>query len=244
MKRSTDRMLTTHVGSLPRPADLLQMVADRAGGKPVDESALKLSTQAAVKEIVRKQTEDVGLDVIDDGEQSKPSFSSYVIERLSGIEMKPAEGPVGGWLNTREGHSFPDFYGSRRGAPAQTQLVCTGPITYRGQAAVQADIENFKAAVAEATYTEGFLPSISPSNAASNRRNEYYRTEEEFLQAIGDAMHQEYQAIVNSGLLVQVDDPALATSYNNMPNASMEEVRSWAARRVELVNYALRGLPE
>src|ERR1043166_8220443 len=185
MKRSTDRILTTHVGSLPRPADLLAGVQAKEQGKPVvvKEHAARLSGAAAA--IVRKQVE-LGIDVVDDGEYGKPSFVSYVNERLGGFEVDrevPRQSP---WAGSREARAFPEFYGEGHVAARQNHMVCTAPITYRGRAQLQVDIDNLKAALAGAAPQEAFMPAISPTSAADWQRNAYYKTEEEYLFAIAD----------------------------------------------------------
>ena len=246
MKRSTSRILTTHVGSLPRPPDLMDMMEAKQEGKPFDGEAYATRLRSAVAEMVRKQVE-LGIDIVDDGELGKPSFLTYVHERLGGCEPG---GPRGSpWAGSREVQSFPEYYeaAARSGAsPAgrQVQMVCTGPITYRGQKPLQRDIANLKAALQGMKTEEAFLPAISPSNIEDWNKNQYYKTQEEYLFAIADAMHEEYKAIVDAGLLVQVDDPRLVTYYVLRPDATVEQCRRWAAVRVEALNHALRGIPE
>src|SRR4029453_10820465 len=193
MKRSTDRILTTHVGSLPRPPDLLDIMQAREEGKAVDEKAHAARLRAAVADIVRKQI-DLGIDIVDDGEFGKPSFVSYVNERLGGFEIdkeKPRPHPWGG---SREAKSFPEFYGDGHVAARQNHMVCTAPITYRGTAQLQIDIDNLKAALDGAKPQEAFMPAISPTSAADWQRNGYYKTEEDYLFAIADALREEYEA--------------------------------------------------
>ncbi len=188
-----------------------------------------------------------GLDVVDDGEMGKPSFVTYINERLSGFA--PSAEPAGSpWAGSREALAFPEFYepALRQRATAtgrETRLTCTGPIAYVGQASVRADIDNLKAALAGVSAEEAFLPAISPSNVEGRHANAYYKTDEEYLVAIAEAMREEYQAIVDAGLLVQIDDPRLVTYYIANPRASVEECRRWAHLRVEALNHALRGIP-
>src|SRR5205823_11504251 len=194
MKRSTERILTTPVGSLPRPADLLDVVQAREQGKRVDEKAHAARLRAAVADIVRKQIE-LGIDVIDDGEFGKPSFVSYVNERLGGFEPDievPRQSP---WAASREARSFPEFYGDGHVAARQNHMVCTAPVTYRGMAQLKTDIDNLKAALDGAKPQEAFMPAISPTSAADWQRNGYYKSEEEYLFAIADALREEYEAI-------------------------------------------------
>jgi 5-methyltetrahydropteroyltriglutamate--homocysteine methyltransferase len=236
VKRSRDRILTTHAGSLPRPPDLLAMT----GSGP--ERAARV--RGAVAEVVRRQVEH-GLDVVDDGEMGKPSFVTYVVERLSGFTASAEPGMLP-WAGSREVAAFPEYYEpSLRESPnaAAPRFACTGPVTYTGHARVQADIENLKAALSGVDVEEAFLPAISPSNVEGRHANRYYKTDEEYLFALADAMHEEYQAIVDAGLLLQIDDPRLVTYYITSPRSSVEDCRRWAEARVEALNHALRGLP-
>jgi 5-methyltetrahydropteroyltriglutamate--homocysteine methyltransferase len=241
MKRSTDRILTTHVGSLPRPADLLDVVQAREEGKAVDAKAHTARLRAAVAEIVRKQI-DLGIDIIDDGEFGKPSFVSYVNERLGGFEVDKDVPRPSPWAGSREARSFPEFYGQGHVAARRTHMVCTAPITYRGMAHLQTDIDNLKAALNGAKPEEVFMPAISPASVADWQRNGYYKTEEEYLFAIADALREEYEAIVNAGLLLQVDDPHLVTYWIKEPDLTLEQFRKWARLRVEALNHALRNI--
>jgi 5-methyltetrahydropteroyltriglutamate--homocysteine methyltransferase len=241
MKRSTDRILTTHVGSLPRPAELLAVVQAKEQGKPVDEKAHATRLSAAVADIVRKQIE-LGIDVIDDGEFGKPSFVSYVNERLGGFEVDkdlPRQSP---WVGTREDRSFPEFYALGHVASRQNHMVCTAPVAYRGTAQLQRDIDNLKAALNGVKTEEVFMPAISPSSAADWQRNAYYKTDEEYLFAVADALREEYEAIVQAGFLLQVDDPELVTYWIKKPDLTMEQCRAWAQVRVEALNHALRNI--
>jgi len=238
MKRSIARILTTHAGSLPRPDDLLDMMLT-AG---VDRAVRAARVRHAVAEIVRTQVE-LGLDIVDDGEMSKPSFVTYVQERLAGFA--PSRAPAGlPWAGSREVLAFPAFYASTANAARIVPpLACTAPVRYLGQDAVRADIDNLKAALGGAGDREAFLPAISPSNIEGRYTNLHYATEEEYLFAIADAMHEEYQAIVDGGMVLQIDDPRLVTYYIMQPQASIAECRRWAEVRVEALNHALRGIP-
>jgi 5-methyltetrahydropteroyltriglutamate--homocysteine methyltransferase len=242
MKKSTDRILTTHVGSLPRPADLLGVVEAKERGKPIDERAHAARVRSAVKEIVEKQVE-LGIDVIDDGEFCKPSFVSYVNDRLGGFEPD-TEMPRGNpWSSSREANSFPEFYAATHAAARQNHMVCTAPVTYRGKPQLETDIANLKAAIDGVKPAEVFMPAISPTSAADWQRNGYYKTEEEYLFAIADALREEYEAIVAAGFLLQVDDPHLVTYWIKEPNLTIEQCRKWAEVRVEALNHALRNIP-
>ena len=216
-------------------------------GEPYDATQFEKRVQQAVHDIVDRQAA-CGVDVICDGEQGKASFLTYVSERLSGFEPRESGPEEDLWKQSREVIAFPEFYEwnrrTRSGIVAQQQgLVCTGPISYIGREAVQRDIQNLKAATADVTAEEVFMTAISPSDIEGQQRNEYYQTEEEYLYAIADAMREEYQAIVDSGLLLQVDDPRLVTYYISQPQASVEDCRQWAALRVEALNHALRDIP-
>ena len=242
MKRSSDRILTTHVGSLPRPADLLAVVQAKEQGTPVDDKAHAARLRAAVAEIVQKQVE-LGIDIIDDGEFGKPSFVSYVNERLGGFEVDTEVPRASPWSGSREARSFPEFYAEGHAAARQNHMVCTAPITYRGKALLQVDIDNLKAALNGAKPAEVFMPAISPTSAADWQRNGYYKTEEEYLFATADALREEYEAIVNAGFLLQVDDPHLVTYWIKEPDLTLAQCRKWAEGRVEALNHALRNIP-
>ena len=243
MKRSDQRILTTHVGSLPRPPDLLRMVLAKDRGEPHDENALREALQRSVRAIVRRQAE-VGLDVIDDGEFGKPGFMHYVNQRLSGFEPV-REAVPSPFAASRDYRDFPEYYAAQPASPAKKapHMVCTGPISYKGHALLAADIANLKAALAAVQVEEAFMPAVSPSNVEEWQRNRHYRSDEEFVFAVAEAMREEYKAIVDAGLLLQIDDPRLVTRYNVTPDASVADCRKWAEVRIEALNHALRGLP-
>jgi 5-methyltetrahydropteroyltriglutamate--homocysteine methyltransferase len=241
MQHSTKRILTTHAGSLPRPPDLLEMLAAMEQGQPVDEAKRAARLPGAVKEIVQKQIE-LGVDIVDDGEYSKPSFVTYTNERLAGFEIDKEHRHRGPWEGSREALSFPEFYAQIHVGSRQDRMVCTGPITYKGHALLQRDIKNLKAAIGDAKI-EAFMPAISPSNIEEWQRNAYYKTNEEYIYAISEAMREEYKAIVDAGFLLQIDDPRLVSYYLVKPDASIAECRKWANTRVEALNHALRGIP-
>ena len=244
MKRSTSRILTTHVGSLPRPADLLEMMDAREKGAAPDPNAYEQRLRAAVSEIVNKQVE-LGIDVIDDGEYSKPSFVTYINQRLGGFETDTSGSITNQWSQSREALAFPEYYNSpaNAGPPRPPNMVCTGPITYKGHDLVKRDIENFKAALGGAKPEEAFMPAISPSNVEDRHKNAYYKTQEEFLFAIADALAEEYKAIVAAGFLIQVDDPRLVSYYTLKPGVSVADCQKWAGPRIAAVNHALRDIP-
>jgi 5-methyltetrahydropteroyltriglutamate--homocysteine methyltransferase len=243
MKRSTDRILTTHAGSLPRPPDILQMIRAKARGEPVDEKKLSVRVKEAVTEVVRQQA-DVGLDVVDDGEFGKPSFVTYVRDRLGGLEASGVR--PNAWLSSREAVSFPDYYKAQESASPrarQVQMACTSPLTYKGQAALKAELDNLKAALKGLEVADVFVPCISPANIEDWNENKYYETNDQYLFAIADVMNVEYRTIVDAGFLVQVDDPRLVSYYLMDPSMSVDAIRAWAIKRVEALNHALRGIP-
>jgi 5-methyltetrahydropteroyltriglutamate--homocysteine methyltransferase len=233
------RILTTHTGSLPRPDALSGLLFARMSGKSYDAAELARQTTLSVAAIVRRQT-DLGLDMVSDGEQSKVSFQAYAAERLSGIEPIA---PKPGERRTRENLDFPAFYqGGAHSGSAWPRFACTGPIKYIGQQALAADLENLKGALAGATAAAAFMPSVSPSSCAGIMENRYYKTDEEHVAAVAEAMREEYEAIVAAGFLVQIDDPRLAMHYMLTPGEDVDAARRWAARRVEALNHALRNI--
>jgi 5-methyltetrahydropteroyltriglutamate--homocysteine methyltransferase len=243
MQRSTDRILTTHAGSLPRPNDILQMIRAKARGEAVDEQKLGSRVREAVADVVRQQV-DTGLDVIDDGEFGKPSFVTYIRDRLGGLEAVGTR--PNAWLSSREAVSFPEYYQSQESASPrakQVQMACTSPLTYKGQAALKTEFDNLKAALKGVNAADVFVPCISPANIEDWNENRYYKTNDEYLFAIADAMSVEYKAIVDAGFLVQVDDPRLVSYYLMDPSKSVEDIRKWAMKRVEALNHALRDIP-
>jgi 5-methyltetrahydropteroyltriglutamate--homocysteine methyltransferase len=247
MKASTDRILTTHVGSLPRPDALLALMEARSEGKPVDERAYAEEVRQAVRDIVRRQAE-LGIDIVADGEMGKPSFITYASERLAGLERQPGERPSP-FAHTRETASFPEFYQSAIARQVSTRrrrarIVCTGPIAYKGQAQLKADLAHLKEALDGLDVVEAFVPAIAPSNVEATTPNEYYPSEEAYVFAIAEAMAEEYRAIVAAGFVLQIDDPFLVTYYITRPDLDVAACRRWAELRVEALNHALRGIPE
>jgi 5-methyltetrahydropteroyltriglutamate--homocysteine methyltransferase len=253
VKQSQSRILTTHTGSLPRPPDLVAALNAKELGEAHDAGALDARVQRAIADIVKRQA-DTGLDVINDGEHSKVSWMAYARGRLSGLEEIDA--PVRFRSATRDSQAFAAAYedmrlmlAGRSGALVAKRTVrpkawvCSGPVAYVGQDELRADIANLKAALQDVQAEEAFLTAISPSNLELYYENQYYASTEEYLTALADAMHVEYQAIVDAGFLLQIDDPRLATHYNRTPGASIADCRKFMALRVEAVNYALRGIP-
>src|SRR5207249_2429507 len=211
-------------------------VRRRQAGDP-HERARAEALRRLLRRDARHEVDHLGVDVVDDGEMGKPGFIPYVNERLSGFEPDP-EGRGSPWSGSREVRAFPEFYewfSRAMPSPAVRSLhmVCTGPVVYKGHQHVQADIENLKTALAATGAPEAFIPAISPTSVEDWQRNAYYKTDEEYLFAIADAMREEYKAIVDAGFLVQIDDPHLATHYVSRPELSVDQVRRWAEVRVE-----------
>jgi 5-methyltetrahydropteroyltriglutamate--homocysteine methyltransferase len=248
MKQSSERILTTHVGSLPRPPDLLAMIQAKEQGAVVDADAFAARVKSAVAEAVKKQA-GASIDIVADGEMGRFGFIPYVNERLAGIEPRKNASRAGGWANSREYLAFPEYYqwaaqmpGTAGRAPP-TQWVCTGPVSYRGHAALRRDINNLKAALADVPHEEAFMPAVSPTNLANWNANEYYQTDDEFRVALADALREEYRTIVDAGLILQIDDPQLASHWAMHPEIDLAQCRKWASASVELLNHALRGIP-
>jgi 5-methyltetrahydropteroyltriglutamate--homocysteine methyltransferase len=246
MKLSTDRILTTHVGSLPRPDDLFELMLARMDGKPVDEKAYAERVRRAVRDTVKEQVA-AGLDVVNDGEMGKPSFITYAAQRLDGLQKREGNRPSP-FANTRETRDFPEYYQSAVAEQVSARrrralMVCAGPIKYKGQAALKTELDNLKSALEGSGAAEAFVPAIAPSNIETTTPNEYYKSAEEYVFAIADAMREEYKAIVDAGFLLQIDDPFLVTYYIMRPELSIAECRKWAEVRVEALNAALKGLP-
>jgi 5-methyltetrahydropteroyltriglutamate--homocysteine methyltransferase len=225
------RILTTHVGSLPRPDALQKLMAN----SKTDAGMVR----DAVADVVKRQV-DAGIDIVDDGEQSKPGFITYIHERLSGMEPR-TDNP--GQLDSREKRSFPEFYAHGHSGTRPAPMLCTGPIRYIGQKQLATDIANLKAALHGRSVTDVFMPAVSPGQIQRYHLNRHYRSDDEFLAAIGEAMREEYKAIIDAGFMLQIDDPHLAMHYMLSPDLSIEDVRRWAEHYVESLNHTLRGLP-
>jgi 5-methyltetrahydropteroyltriglutamate--homocysteine methyltransferase len=256
-----ERILTTHAGSLIRPPEVLAFLGKIASGQDYDADAYAQTLRNSVSEIVRRQIE-VGLDVIDDGEIGKASWITYLYERVSGLEARPLQREGSMMPPSRDRQTFPGAYaaldaldeaavrssnagGDEQAAMAPVQWVCTGPIVY-DRGAVDRDIANFRAALGEhGGEVEGFLPVVAPASAYW-LRNEHYASDEEFVYALADALHEEYQAIVDAGLLLQVDDAVLMHEADSMlsEGKSYEDYRAWAKLRIDALNHALRGIPQ
>ena len=242
MQRSTDRIITTHVGSLPRPHNLLDMMKAKLSGPGFDVAAYDARVRTAVEDIVRKQAE-CGLDVLTDGEMSKPGFFLYVKERLDGFEPRLGKGPA---LFAAERAAFPEYYEEyfKRamlggGVAPIAPMFCIGPVRYKGEAALRKDLDNLKSALAKVKHVEAFVPAVAPSGVG---QNDYYKSDEEFLFAVADALRTEYRAIVDAGFIVQVDDPFLSDIFVE-PGLDDAQKNKKAQLYVEATNHALRGIP-
>jgi 5-methyltetrahydropteroyltriglutamate--homocysteine methyltransferase len=247
MKRSTERILTTHVGSLIRPQSLQAFLRAKQAGKTSDREAYEQCLTESVAAIVRRQAE-VGIDVVSDGEFGKSiSWSQYALERLSGFERRPIKPGANPFQRGADRARFAEFYAeldAREAVATSTDAVCIGPIAYTGQAELGRDIDNFKAALESVKVEEAFLPVAAPASVIPDRKNEYYRSDEECLIAIATAMRTEYKMIVDAGFLLQLDDARAAVSYDRMvPPASFADYRKWLALHVEVLNQAIEGLP-
>jgi 5-methyltetrahydropteroyltriglutamate--homocysteine methyltransferase len=273
MRASVDRILTTHAGSLSRPTALIAQSRARAGGESKDDGAYAMCLADSVTEVVHKQRE-LGIDIPDDGEFGKPvagaydygAWWNYAFARLSGFSPRSAgtqneakhtksgvaDVALTSFANRRDWQKFNEFYqdpestGSLMGSAARRPVgrpACTGPIEYTGQAALAADIANLKNATAAAGVEEGFMCSIGPGSFARGE-DFYYKTEEEFLFASAEAMREEYKAIVEAGIVLQIDDPSLPDNWDMInPEPPLAEFKKFERVRIEALNHALRGLP-
>lgn len=245
MRQSTERIITTHVGSLARPTELLEALREREAGRPYDTATLDRLIAEAVRDRVRRQVE-AGIDVVTDGEMSKVSFLLYVKDRLGGFVESDDDGMIPpSWR--KEMDDFPEFYGEYMkkytGAVSKMRaIVATGPITYVGHGQLATDIANLSAAVAEHgdKVTEVFMPSSGPSGFG---RNEYYPTHGEYLAAVGEAMRTEYLAIVDAGFVLQIDDPFLIEILTDPTVEPAERARN-AHEHIDVLNHSLRGIPK
>jgi 5-methyltetrahydropteroyltriglutamate--homocysteine methyltransferase len=247
MKRSTDRILTTHVGSLIRPGELREFLSAKEAGAPFDEDAYNRCLKQAVAEVVRRQAA-AGIDVVSDGEFGKAiSWAQYALFRLGGFERRPFRAGTNPFTRGLDRTRFAEFYAdldARDKVETVRDSVAVKPITYTGQDELQRDIDNFRAALAAVTVEEAFLPVAAPSSVIPDRKNEYYASDNDLQQAIGEAMHTEYEQIIDAGFLVQLDDARAAVSYDRMvPPRTLSEYRAWLARQIEITNHAIEGLP-
>jgi 5-methyltetrahydropteroyltriglutamate--homocysteine methyltransferase len=245
MLHSTDRILTTHAGSLPRPPDLRDMVLAKANGSAVEPAAYDARLRAAVAETVKAQV-DAGIDCVNDGELSKTNFTDYVRGRIAGYETRPWSGPRRLSIIARDETKFPDYFEANprmRAVGPPSMPVCNAPLRYIGQADLAKDLDNFKAALVGVNVADAFLPANTPGTIEHWMLNEHYPTDEAFVFAIADAMHEEYRAIVDAGFLLQIDDPDLPDGWNCLPGITVPDYRKYATMRVDALNHALHGIP-
>ncbi|HEV2264649.1 MAG TPA: cobalamin-independent methionine synthase II family protein [Stellaceae bacterium] len=245
MKRSTDRILTTHVGSLIRPPRLLEFLRAKQERRPYDERAHAACLKESVAEVVQQQAA-AGIDVVSDGEFGKAiSWSQYALERLAGFERRPFAGG-NPWMRGADRDRFKGFYAemdSRDQGATTAESVVVGPIRYTGQVALQRDIDDLKAALADVDVVDGFLPVAAPSSVVPDKKNEYYKTDDDLQTAVAEAMRTEYRTIVDAGLLVQLDDARAAVTFDRMvPPKTFQDYHRWLERQIEIMNHALAGI--
>jgi 5-methyltetrahydropteroyltriglutamate--homocysteine methyltransferase len=278
MKRSTDRILTTHVGSLIRPQALQEFMRAKQGDTPYDRAGYEACLAQSIADVVRRQAE-IGIDVISDGEFGKAiSWNQYVVERLSGFELRAIPPGLRPGVPGADRTRFKEFYAELdvREPMANAKMVaCIGPVKYIGEEIVRRDIANFKAALASVAsgqrgdsivrapdtrpepgssaraalgglrVEEAFMPVVAPSSVLPDRKDEYYKGEEDWLEAVTAAMRTEYRMIVDAGFVLQIDDARAATAFDRMvPPGSFQDYRRWLAKFVESLNHALEGIPE
>jgi 5-methyltetrahydropteroyltriglutamate--homocysteine methyltransferase len=249
---SGGRILTTHVGSLVRPPALREFLAAERDGQRYDEAAFQACLHDSVAEVVRQQA-DIGLDIVNDGEYGKTiSWSRYVLRRLSGFEQRGrSEAGMPAAVVGRDRREFAEFYADydrSQDFSGMSRWVLTGPIRYTGHADLQRDIANFKAAAAGTKVTDlfmaAFMAAVAPASVAPDRKDEYYKSDEDYVFAVAEALREEYKAIVDAGLILQVDDAYLAHTHEVMvPPKTPRDYRKWANVRIEALNHALEGLP-
>lgn len=267
MKRSSDRILTTHAGSLVRPADLRLLIAAKIAGKSFNEAEYETVLRGKVDEVARLQQE-AGIDIPSDGEYGKRGWTSYVSQRLSGVEIRPPKPgepePINPRIAGREGTRFLEFYAAygpvqdydwlppaKTGAPLPPAVdrssdvwECTGPIAYK-DAEIKRDIKNFKHALAGKNFAEAFMPVAAPESARGIRVNRHYPSSDAFLAAMADALRAEYRAIVDAGFSIQLDDAFLAHEYDRLlVTQSAKDVHKWFESYVEMLNHTIRDIPE
>jgi 5-methyltetrahydropteroyltriglutamate--homocysteine methyltransferase len=263
VQNSKDRILTTHAGSLLRPVEIVIAMRAKEAGEPYDEAALAVAARRSVADVVRRQAE-AGIDVPSDGEQAKASFFRYLNDRLAGLT--PTRLRAGETLPTqlvgKDRQDFAAFYSQydplagsmwlppevprTSGPPGGGRAICEGPISYKGQALLKADIANFKAALTGQNFVEAFLPSASPTIIQYGSINRHYASDEEYAYAVAEAMKTEYRAIVEAGFILQVDAPEMPANYDRrlVEGVTVAEYRRYATLCVEATNYALEAIPE
>jgi 5-methyltetrahydropteroyltriglutamate--homocysteine methyltransferase len=240
MHRSTDRFLTTHPGSLPRPDDLIRVMYAKEEGVPVEPKALAAQIKAAVAEIVRKQAA-AGVDLVNDGEMSKPSYATYIKDRLDGF------GGTGNTFIYQDIHEFPRLEAKVFGDPGRSRRktpACNGPIAVRDRVSAQTDADNLKAIMTEVQVSGAFMSAASPGVVSLFFRNDYYKDFESYIYAIADAMRDEYETIAKNGFVVQIDCPDLAMGRHiQYADLDLAQFRKRAQLHVEALNHAVKNIP-
>jgi 5-methyltetrahydropteroyltriglutamate--homocysteine methyltransferase len=248
MKHSTNRILTTHVGSLIRPADLQDFLRARQSGKPYDEAGFQACLTRSVAEVVRRQGE-AGIDVVSDGEFGKSiSWAQYALTRLSGFTRRPIKDEAANpFKRGADRTKFNEFYAeldAKEAVSTTMEAICTGPIVYVGNDELTRDIANFKAALTETKVEEAFMPVAAPASVIPDRVNEFYKNDEELQVAIAAAMRTEYKTIIDAGFVVQLDDARSAVTYDRMvPPGSFADYKKWLEKQIDILNHAIEGLP-
>jgi 5-methyltetrahydropteroyltriglutamate--homocysteine methyltransferase len=257
LKTSVDRILTTHVGSIPRPEGIRELLRKRLQGSPVDEDELASRVTEATVDVIRSQV-NAGIDIVCDGEMGKTSYVLYADERLTGFtQLKPDDPDLppsnlaGSWSRRigtrREWAAFRDYYETYlpMAMPASAPpTMCTGPIEYKGEELLKTDLANLRNALAQVDVEEAFITSVAPAMVGRGQ-NRFYATEDDFRYAVADALKNEYKAIVDAGFILQIDDPGLGVNWGTIiPEPPVEDYRRSAAMTIEVLNYALKGIPE
>jgi len=249
MKRSSERVLSTHVGSLIRPPKLQEFLRAKQGGKPYDEQGFQKCLSDSAAEVVKQQA-DAGIDVVSDGEFGKSiSWAQYALTRLSGFERRSIKTDAANpFKRGADRTKFAEFYeelDEKQAVSTTTEAICTGPISYVGNDELERDIRNFKTALAKVKVEEAFLPVAAPASVIPDRKNEYYKNDEELQVAIAAAMRTEYKTIVDAGFIVQLDDARSAVTYDRMvPPGSFADYKRWLETQIEILNHAIEGLPQ
>ncbi len=241
MKRSNERILTSHAGSLPRSADLGALLAVKHAGEAYDQETFAARVRASVHEVVRRQI-SCGIDVVNDGELSKINFTSYARERLAGVTPKRREPQSKAFkIWGRDETEFPEYFATVD--LGVEYALCTGPLKYAGHDALKADIDNLRAALDGLTVTEAFMTAVAPGTIEHWLENEYYSDAQSYLTAIAEAMREEYRTITEAGFILQIDDPDLGDAWQMHPELDLPGYRRFAELRIEVLNHALRGIP-
>jgi 5-methyltetrahydropteroyltriglutamate--homocysteine methyltransferase len=238
MQRSTERILTTHTGSLPRPPEMLELLEGRDQRQARAQPEYEKRVAEAVSQAVRDQVQ-AGLDVVSDGEMGRVAFSWYATERLGGFD-----GPRRSVMQRVEPLLLPEYYASQPGFTLELP-ACNAPITWRGPTYIQRDIANLKAALNGTSRVEAFMPAVSPAQIWLNFPNDYYPSDQAFVMAAAEALRNEYRAIVEAGFVLQLDDPGLAMGWNRLEfkDRSLDDYRVVLEQHVEAINFAIQGLP-